>query len=372
VGANLVLAMRDATYVKNRASPVFDAFDFDAIYIDAPDIQAVLSKRFVIAEGLLRGQPIDFTTDSGVRVHIEDARVIVEMLKAAILGTHVGKLIEVTATGDTRLALQMTRQFLQYGYSSSQRAVEIYQRTGRYNLPPHEALRGIMFGNQSIYRDSFSPIGNPFDSYLGKTDAQLLRLYIISVLVNSAATRDFEGLEASELIGNLQKIGFSERLSEHVLKDLIAKRFVYSRSHQEYTRESVLAPSRLAGYLVRELIGRMMFLETTMFDTFIAKDGTWATLKELVRKIYAQHNLITKLKTRKEAVQLFFDFMEESMEKLVEEARRRGLPPVWCINPLKRVRPNLALDLTKALSSAQRNYGEPDLGMTSSSPVGGQ
>jgi hypothetical protein len=359
ITANLVLAMRDATYVKNRSSPIFDAFDFDAVYIDAPDIQAVLSRRFTIAEQLLRGRKIEFTTETGIKVRVEDARVIIEMLKAAILGTDVGRLIEVSATGDTRLALQMTRQFLQYGYSSSTRAVEVYQRTGKYNLPPHEALRGIMFGNQSIYRDSFSPIGNPFDAYLGKTDAQLLRLYIMSVLVNSASSREFEGMESSEIISNLQKIGFSERIGEKVLKDLIEKRFIHSRSHQDYSRESVVAPSRLAGYVVRELVGRLMFLETTMFDTFIASDAAWIRLKEIVRKIYAQHDLIAKLHLRKEAVQLFFSLIEENMERLVGEARRRGLPPVWCVNPMARVKGALSSDLTRALSSAQRIYGQP-------------
>jgi hypothetical protein len=40
---NLVLAMRDGTYVKHRSSPVFDAFDFDPIAIDPPQVDAVLS-----------------------------------------------------------------------------------------------------------------------------------------------------------------------------------------------------------------------------------------------------------------------------------------------------------------------------------------
>ena len=68
VGANLVLAMRDATYVKNRSSAVFNAFDFDAVYIEPPNILAVLSKRFTVAEQLLKGRKIEFDTEGGQKL----------------------------------------------------------------------------------------------------------------------------------------------------------------------------------------------------------------------------------------------------------------------------------------------------------------
>src|SRR5690242_19378167 len=140
--------MRDATYVKNRGSAVFDAFDFDAVYIDPPSILAVLSRRFDVAEQLLKEKRIEFDSEGGARIIMRDGSAIISLLRASVLGTEVGRIIEIAATGDTRLALQMTRQFLQYGYTSTAKAVEIYQRRGDYTLPPHEALRAIMLGNQ--------------------------------------------------------------------------------------------------------------------------------------------------------------------------------------------------------------------------------
>lgn len=44
LGINLLLSMRESTYVQHRNSPTFDAFDFDTLQIDPPDIHAVLSK----------------------------------------------------------------------------------------------------------------------------------------------------------------------------------------------------------------------------------------------------------------------------------------------------------------------------------------
>ncbi len=355
LGANLVLAMRDATYLKNRSSPVFDAFDFDAIYIDPPDIQAVLSKRFTIAKQLMEGQTFEFNSDSGARIVIENAGQVVDLLSQGVLGTNVGRLIEVAATGDTRLALRMTRQFLQYGYSSSGRALEIFQRTGRYSLPPHEALRAIMFGNQSIYNDNYSAIGNPFDAKLGRSEAQFLRIYIMSALVSSATNRGFSGLEVAEIINNLEKIGFSSKITDGVLRDLISHRYIFSKSHQEFSRDSIVFPSRLAGYVVRELIGTFIFMETVQFDTFIADDGVWSTMRETMKLIYAERDRAKKFRLRKSAVFMFYEFLEKEVQRLVDIAQLRGLTAVWCINPLSRSRQRFEQDMQRALTSAQRN-----------------
>lgn len=356
-GMNLVLAMRDATYVKNRSSAVFDAFTFDAIYIDPPDIQSVLSKRFAIAAHLLRGKSFDLITDGGARVTVSDASRVVEMLSASVLGTEVGNLIEVSATGDVRLALQMTKQFLQFGYSTSYKAYQAFERNGTYRFPIHEAIRAIMFGNQSIYRDEFSPFLNPFDAKTGRSESQFLRIYIMNALVSAASTKTFQGIEASEIIAALEKLGFSQRITNKIIEDLMLGRVCFSRSHQTYTPESILIPSRLCGYLVRDLAGKMIFLENALFDTFLYDDITWSEIKDKMKIVYNEYNLVKKFKTRKEIVATFFTWAEREIQKLCSEAARRNLGPFWTSNPLTRLRVDFEAELERALRSAVRNYG---------------
>lgn len=354
---NLVLAMRDATYVKNRTSAVFDAFTFDAIYIDAPHIQSVLRKRFAIAEHLLRGKQFEMTTDGGAKVTVTDASRVIEMLSASVLGTEVGTLIEVSATGDVRLALSMTKQFLQFGYSTSYKSYLAFQNTGRYFFPVHEAIRAIMFGNQSIYRDEFSPFLNPFDAKIGRSESQFLRLYIMSALVGVASSKTFEGIEVLEIVTALEKMGFSRRITEQVIGDLIGGRLCFSKSHQEFNLDSVLVPSRLCGYVVRDLISRMVFIETTIFDTFIYDDDVWVKVKKLMSSIYNERSLVNKFRSRKEVAKIFFDWVEGEMQKLCNEAAKRNLGPLWTTNPLTRLRAEFEGELDRALRSAVRNYG---------------
>lgn len=354
---NLVLAMRDATYVKNRSSAVFDAFTFDAIYIDTPHVQSVLSKRFSIAEHLLKGKKFDMVTDGGAKVTVTDASRVIDMLSASVLGTEVGNLIEVSATGDVRLALSMTKQFLQFGYSTSYKSYLAFEQTGRYHFPVHEAIRAVMFGNQSIYRDEFSPFLNPFDAKTGRSESQFLRIYIMSALIWAASTKTFQGIEAGEIVTALEKLGFSRRITDKVIGDLIDGRLCFSRSHQEYNMDSVLVPSRLCGYVVRDLVARLVFVETTIFDTFIYDDTVWAQIKTSMKQVYSENNLVAKFRKRKEIARLFFDWIEQEVQKLCVEAAKRNLGPFWTNNPMTRVRTDFHKELDRALRSAIRNYG---------------
>jgi hypothetical protein len=310
-----------------------------------------------VAGQLLKGKPVDLTVHGGAHIVIRDASVIVDMLVGSVLGTEVGRIIEVAATGDTRLALKMTRQFLQYGYTSTAKGLEIFQRTGKYQLPPHEALKAIMLGNQHVYREKLSAIGNPFDTYIGRSSVQFLRIFVMNALVLFSSQNDFDGIAAADLYDNLEKIGVSRRDSQAVLQDLISLRFVFTRSHQALSEEAVLVPTRLTGFVVRDLAGRLAFLETVIFDTFISDGQVWSAIEANMKLIYRERNLARKLKLRQQVARTFFDHIEQGLQQLVVEGLARGLPPQFCSNPMTRLRVAFEDELARASFSARRNYG---------------
>jgi hypothetical protein len=87
----------------------------------------------------------------------------------------------------------------------------------------------------------------------------------------------------------------------------------------------------------------------------------WDALKENMRLIYREHNVVGKLAMRKEAVGSFFDFVKERIEKLVVQARARGLAPQWGSNPMSRVEAQFHRDLERALGSARHWYGGDEI-----------
>ena len=133
----------------------------------------------------------------------------------------------------------------------------------------------------------------------------------MNVFVILSSEREFEGLPVRELIAKLEQIGVSASASRKVINDLIDFRYLFTRSHQSVTDDSILFASRFCGYIVRELIGRLMFIETLMFDTFISDDSVWEKIKRNVASIYRDRDPRRRFNTRKEAARQFFNFCEK-------------------------------------------------------------
>lgn len=357
LGVNLVMSMRGSTYARHKNSPLFDAYDFDPLQIDAPRISSVLSKRFALARQLLEGQSGQFVAENGATIKLDNIAKIIELVQASVLGTEIGNRIEVLAADDVRLALRMTREFLEYGYSSPGKAIELYNRTGSYTLPKHEAFRAILLGNRNVYSEEYSPIANPFDSRLEINNAQLLRLYVLAALVNYASVQSFRHVDGTTIVENMRKIGFGDSVTLKVLRDLCRSRFVYTASQNMPDLHSSFFPSRLGGYMVRDLIALFAFLENVLFDTFIADNLVWDDLRSISNRIESERDTFSRVKLRVSRVRAFIAYLERLYLPLQAESQKRGLSPEWCSNPFVDARGRFDAELDRVSKSAQRNYG---------------
>lgn len=357
VNCNLICSMRETTFVRHKNSATFDAFDFDPVSIDPPMVQAVLSKRFFVARQLLQGKSGQFTAENGASVKLADLGVVIDLVQTSVLGTPIGSIIEVLATSDIRLALRMTREFLRSGWTASGKALRIFEETGKYYLPPHEALRAIMLGNQQVYSEEFSVLGNPFDSRLSKTQAQCLRLYVLNACVLLSSEASFRFAEGTDIRDKLREIGFGDDIVLKILKDLCRLRFLHTVSHTAPTLESSFIVSRLGGYVVRHFLSDMTYLENVMMDTFIADTPTWEKLRSMTSVIHASRDIVKRMSLRRERVLFFHEYMAHLYKPLREDSVRRGLPKHWCGDPFEASANLLRSNLEKVMGSAKRFYG---------------
>lgn len=356
LGINLVLSLRQSTYVRHRTSPTFNAFDFDALVIDPPKISSVLSKRFLLAKHLLNGVSGEFLAENGALFKVENAASIIELVQSSVLGTEIGTAIEVLATEDVRLALRMTREFLESGYSNPGRALQVFRTTGNYVMPKHEAFRSILLGTKATYSEEFSAIGNPFDARLSRTKAQLLRLFIMTALVQQASEADFRHAEGPDIAELLQKIGFGARVTETVLEDLCRFRFIHTEGHTTPSLACSFYPSRLAGHTVRNLITDFTFMENVLMDTFIPIDKYWDELRTVTTEIDVERNILKRIELRIKRVKCFYECMAELYAPVLEESQRRGLPSEWCFPLFDEARHTLEKNLARVRQSANKNY----------------
>lgn len=359
IGCSLICAMREGTFVRHRASPTFDAFDFEPISIEPPLIQSVLSKRFSVAGELLVGKSGSFTAENGARVQVDELSDIIELVQGSVLGTPIGNLIEVLSTGDVRLALRMTREFLRSGWTASGKAYRIYKGTGKYVLPAHEALRAIMIGNQQQYYESHSVLANPFDSRLARTEAQMLRLFTLSAFVQKSVDQSIRPVSGDEIKEVFRDLGFGDDICLRVLKDLCNARFLHTEGHGIPSFEANYILTRLGAHAVKVFPAEMMFLENVMMDTFIADTEAWSALRSLTEQVYSKRNIMKRMEVRRSRVKVFFGHMDALYKPLQDEALRRALPAEWCANPLASLKNTLDSNLKRISASAQRNYGHP-------------
>jgi hypothetical protein len=357
IGCNLILAMRDGTFVKNRNNPIFNAFDFDTIYIDAPKIDAVLSKRFFVAKQKLNGVQGQFDDPSHGSVHVHDLSIIIDLVQSSVLGTEIGTLIEVFSASDVRLALRMTREFLQNGYTATARALEIFEREGRYTMPKHDALRAVILGSRNVYEEESSLVGNPFDARLARTEAQLLRLYVLAALVASASDNSFQSMEGIEIAKHLKQIGFGEDVCLAILIGLCERRFVQTLGQATPALDANFNPTRLGGYIVRHLIGNFTFMQHMMMDTFISDEQVWTNLRQLMTGVVAEKDVLARMDLRAAAANAFFDYLRSRYDPIHEHSVAQKLPAQWCTHPLKAIDSVFRSDVRAALRSANNNYG---------------
>jgi hypothetical protein len=353
---NLICSLREETYVVHRNTAIFDAFDFEPVVIDPPDIKSVLSRRFFIARQLLTGKPTRFQAENGADISLSDTGMIIDLLQASVLGSEIGNLIDVLSASDVRLCLRMTREFLQSGYTASGKALTIYQNSGKYQLPQHEALRAIMFGSRSTYFEEYSVIGNIFDAKLKRTELQNLRMFALASLVQHSSHVSFQYLSGEEFCAAFRKVGFGDDVTLKILEDLCRLRFATTLSHTAAALEANFMPTRLGGYVIRELISNFTYVENVMVDTFISDTDTWNRVRSLTDQVYALRDPVGRLQKRKQRVEVFFDYLKNKYRGIQEESTRRGLAPEWCSNPLASAEHVFHENLKRATRSAERNY----------------
>lgn len=354
---NLVISIRNSTYVEHRNSAAFNAFDFDPILIEPPKVEAILSKRFFLARNLINGTKGHFISENGMRINVDNLSSLIELVQSSVLGTQVGGLLEVLAAGDIRNALRMTRHFLEHGYSNPGKAVQVYQSKGFYVLPRHEALRAILLGSHAVYSEEYSLIGNPFDARLGRTNLQMVRLFILNALVQYSTDPSFQYVDGIEIRKHMRSIGVSDNSTLKALNDLCKLRFIHTASHDKASFSSNYYPSRLGGYIVRELISNVTFVENIMMDTFISDEVCWQKLNELGTKISGSpRSIVKRLELRFDKIKVFYPYMNTLYTELLKESQKRNLPIEWKSNPFDSGSRNLSLNMEAAMASANKNY----------------
>lgn len=338
MGLNIIMSLRDVTYLKHRNTPSFDAFQVDSLYIDPPQAQPVLARRFAYAKKFLEGKSAEIVTEKGVRYKVQNLAAFLESVSASLLSEKNGYMLEVLSGGDIRRALALVREFLASGHTSSDRVLIKYAADHsagagqlvdkRFDFPSHEIFKGCILGQRKFYREEDSLLPNIFDSKLGSPGKQLLRLHLLHKLVGIASVSAGEGYAAEGLKAELYQIGVPDGDIALLLKSLLDFRAIRTDDGRSLTEKSKLLPTRLGAYLLRELAKDFAYVEPCSLDTTIFLDPFWGSLRELTGHVEAASGE-RQVKLRIERLRKFVDYLIAIEQKWVVNCRRYQIGNGW-------------------------------------------
>jgi hypothetical protein len=350
---NIIISLRDTTYRKYRASPTFDAFELEAVYIDAPSVIPVLSRRFAYARRMLENQKVELQLENGARFKVDDLGAFFEIAAQSVLSVDGADLIETLAGGNIRRGLSLAREFLASGHVTADLALQQYLTDRTWRFPPHEVFKGAVLGGRKFFREEDSMLPNMYCAKIGIPPLQLLRLGITDFLVHLAQSSNFDGLISEELQSTLHQVGIAQREVDFVLKSLLDSSILRTLDGAPLNQSSRLVPTRLAGFLVQDLMGRFNYTEMCTLDAHIYDNDLWDVIRDLTHRVQMEPNRAAKLKIRIERVKAFLTYLEGIEVRWLIEAKRRNLGQGWLNAPIKnRLRPLVQADCERALASA--------------------
>lgn len=355
IGMNVIMSLRESTFLRHRNSPVFDAFQFDSIYIDPPNVLPVLSRRFSYAKHVLTNKPAELTLESGIRLTVPDVSIFFDIVAQSILTEDAGFMIEMLSGGDVRRGLSLVREFLSSGHTTADRALKAFIDEGRYHFPAHEIFKGAVLGKRKVYREEESLLPNLYCSKLGSEGLQLLRFQIVHRLVTLAASPGFEGTAASEITDQLHRVGVPGNDVNNVLQTLFKSRVIGTTDGLPLSDKSVIIPTRLAGYLALMLGTSFHYVEMCLIDSYVYDDDTWKAIGESTKQIEAESDQLAGIILRIDRVRKFLKYLSMIEEKWIVECKRRDLESSWGKQILATtVSQSIEKDFEKVIASAKR------------------
>ncbi len=365
---NVIMTLRDATYLKHRNSPSFDAFQVDTLYIDPPATLPVLSRRFTYAKKFLEGKKASIVTDSGAKFEVADLSAFIDSVSASLLSNGNGFLLEMLSGGDIRRALGLVREFLASGHTSSDRVLWAYAaeakdvkgtlRDRRLAFPRHEIFHGCVLGQRKFYREEESLLPNVFDSKLGAHTKQLLRLHLLNKLTQLASAADSDGYLVENIRSELYQLGVSDADVSLLLTSLIDFRAIRTADGRAMGDKSQILPTRLGAFLIKDLAGTFSYAEICALDCSILDEKHWDDLRDLTTAVESATQE-KRVQLRVERVRKFFDYLISIEEKWVVHVKRYNVGCGWDEQIVKKsIFPTIEQDLQRALSSATRKFTE--------------
>ncbi|MGW0810792.1 hypothetical protein [Nonomuraea sp. NPDC002799] len=261
------ISLRPSTFHESRTSGSLAAYQPRVFTISPARTDQVIARRLLFARRQVETAGIVGAFPVGMAIDANDLRTYMDvLLEAFSRNEELKELIDNLSGSNLRLALNFLYTFIGSGYVSTQRVLEVAQRGDLYNVPMHEFIRAIIFGDQEYFEPRTSSICNLYD--ISENDGRehfLLgnMLGHVQRLGEMAGQDGFVPVE--EIFGFTQGLGFSQEQTGAQLERAMGKRLL-----QPITDDSRDGPFRITtagSYTYSSLARKFVYVDAMIVDT---------------------------------------------------------------------------------------------------------
>jgi len=355
IRSNIIVSIRDSTYIKHRSDSIFNAYELKKLWLDPPPFKDVLSRRLSYSKEILKNKTAIIPLSSGMKLNVPDLSIFFDIVKSSLLNEANGKFLESISDRNPRRGILLTRNFLTSGHIQADKAIKNYlHEDAKFIFPYHEVFKGSMLGQWKYFKENRSECFNLFDSYFNSFNLQLLRLFILKYLYYNAQDKNSLETPVIDIITLFSKAGVSENRIIQILQSMIKNELIRSKEGDEITSEKILFITLCGGYYVSVLSKRFCYIETVMHDTNIHDDTIWERLDTLSQEIDQTTSIVDRMERRQERVLLFIDYLQD-IENLYQDKIGK-FPFIKHMGEAKKL---VKIQTNKALRNSRKYYTDP-------------
>jgi predicted type IV restriction endonuclease len=354
VGCNVIVSIRDRTFVRHKTDPTFDAFELRKLWLDPPPFKPVLSARLSYSRAILKGKHVKVPFSESIQLDVPDLGVFFDIVQRSILQGHTGDHIAFFADTNIRKGLELVTNFLTSGHIQANRAIASYLKgTTSYYFPNHEIFKGTMLGQWKHYKEGRAECINLFDSRINGKCLRLLRLVIVNFLYERAKVLETLETPVSDCVNELSRVGASESQIVACLVFLNKNRIVRSITAEDITEKSTVVLSPCGGYYSQFLCCSFPYVEACLMDTAIDDRDTWAELADITQIIDSCPSIADRMVHRVHRAQIFMNYL-----LLLEEVMLDQFPIESPLRVIKKISGRVLQEAKRAELKTQKFYSE--------------
>jgi hypothetical protein len=266
--ATVFISLRPSSFNTSRSKGSLAAYQPRVFTISPPRVDLVINLRLRFV--------LNYLHDSGKFASLGPNlslksptlyRYIEVLLESFKRSKPLVQFIDELSGGNTRRALDFLLAFIKSGHVNAEKILSIADAGGHYNIPIHEFMRAVIYGDFEHYDPAASPVANIFDISSPDGREHFLLPNILAFVDRTGRSEQEGFVEAKQVHDFCQTLGFLPTQIESSLKKAVRSRLLDPSPLFADAPVTAYRITTAGAYSYRELPNFFSYLDAMTVDT---------------------------------------------------------------------------------------------------------